>query len=177
MTANKQRGVVLIVALVLLLVVTLLGVAVMSGAALDMKMASNSQERQQAFNAAEAALSYAESSLMQAGYPQPNAFDSACDNGYCFQGVNATNPASCNVVPLSGTIPNDPWKLSSNLVWGASNSTKHRTPPNSTAQYIIEFRCYVGSSSDLLYRITAYGSSSTGNANVMLQSTFRRTYP
>lgn len=184
MTANKQRGVVLIVALVLLLVVTLLGVAVMSGSALDMKMANNSQERQQAFNAAEAALSQAEAALMQSTAPQPSAFNSTCNNGLCFQGVNATSPSTCNVVPSSGTIPEDPWKLTNGLgfvVWGSSNASKHMNASNVSAQYIIEFRCYVaaasGTGTDAMFRITAYGASAASNANVMLQSTFRRSYP
>jgi len=183
-TANKQRGVVLIVALVLLLVVTLLGVAVMSGSALDMKMANNSQERQQAFNAAEAALSQAESLLMKPTAPQPSAFNGTCNNGLCFLGENVGSPSSCRVVPSSGAILDDPWKLTNNLgfvVWGTGNGSKHMNANNVKAQYIIEFRCYVaaanGTGNDAMFRITAYGTSTAGNANAMLQSTFRRSYP
>src|SRR5690625_7142011 len=58
-----QQGAVLLVALVLLLVITVLGATALRSASLEMRMATNSQERQQAFNAAEAALRSAEAWL------------------------------------------------------------------------------------------------------------------
>lgn len=186
MTANKQRGVVLIVALVLLLVVTLLGITVMNGATLDFKMTNNSQERQQAFNAAEAALSQAEASLIADTAPQPSAYNSTCDKGLCFSGVNAAVPGTCNVIPASGTIPNDPWSDTGLKVW-ADGSGKYiqastiSSDIKVSARYIIEFRCYVPDADtgtvngNALYRITARGYSAAGNAQVMLQSAFRRS--
>lgn len=186
MANNKQRGVVLIVALVLLLVVTLLGVAVMSGASLDMKMTNNSQERQQAFNAAEAALSQAEAFLMNTE-PAVTAYDSSCTNGLCFFGVSPDVPTSCRVIPTSNVIPNDPWSDTTLDVWNGTSKNRTATTISAdvtvTAKYIIEFRCYVPdaesgtSNGNKFFRITARGYSAAGNAQVMLQSTFRKSNP
>ena len=57
--AARQRGAVLIVSLVLLVVLTLLGVSVMNVTQLEERMASNSQEMVQAFQSAETGLSQA----------------------------------------------------------------------------------------------------------------------
>lgn len=200
MTVNKQRGVVLIVALVILLVVTLLGVAVMKGATLDLKMAKNSQEHQQAFNAAEAALSQAEAMLvtngpaatdLHPGCSGSKCFNSACTNGFCFSGVYpGASQSGCSVVPASNVIAADPWSSAALNVWATAGKYITPTLPSSTlgtstAKYIVEFRCFidgdggsVGSNAgDALFRITARGKSAAGNAEVMLQSTFRLTAP
>jgi type IV pilus assembly protein PilX len=205
MSMKKQRGVVLIVALLMLLVVTLLGVAVMSGATLDLKMANNSQERHQAFNVAEAALAQAEAKLMNLGLSKTDlsdgcsgskCFNASCtNNGLCFFGQRADpNSQTCSVVPASGTLANDPWSDTTLNVWGTAS--KHQTITananvvNSnntplTADYIIEFRCYIdgdlgtvaSGQGDALFRITARGHSAAGNTDVMLQSTFRMKAP
>lgn len=60
---GKQRGVALVIALVLLIVVTLLGLASIRGTGLQEKMAANTYDREVAFQAAEAALRVAEARL------------------------------------------------------------------------------------------------------------------
>ncbi|CAK0745333.1 type IV pilus assembly protein PilX [Gammaproteobacteria bacterium] len=60
---NHQRGVVLILALVILLVMTMIGVSAMQSSTLNEKMAGNMNQRNMAFQAAEAALRAAESFL------------------------------------------------------------------------------------------------------------------
>jgi len=55
----RQRGAVLVVSLVLLVVLTLLGVSVMNVTQLEERMASNTQEMNQAFQSAETGLSQA----------------------------------------------------------------------------------------------------------------------
>ena len=54
---NRQRGAVLIVSLILLVVMTPLGVSSMNSTSLEEKMAANSQESTRAFQAAETGLS------------------------------------------------------------------------------------------------------------------------
>ena len=56
---NRQRGAVLLVALVILVVLTLLGVSTMNSTQLEEKMAANNQELTRAFHAAESGLSEA----------------------------------------------------------------------------------------------------------------------
>jgi type IV pilus assembly protein PilX len=58
-SAPRQRGAVLIVSLILLVVLTLLGVSVMNMTQLEERMASNIQELNQAFHSAETGLSQA----------------------------------------------------------------------------------------------------------------------
>lgn len=55
--AARQRGAVLIVSLILLVVLTLLGVTAMNSTSLDEKMAANNQQTTRAFQAAESGLS------------------------------------------------------------------------------------------------------------------------
>ena len=57
---NKQSGVVLVMALVMLTVLTLIGISSMSGATLEMKVASNMQQHNIAFQAAQSRLAFAE---------------------------------------------------------------------------------------------------------------------
>src|SRR6185437_14278812 len=54
--ASGQRGVALVVALILLVVITLVGLAAVSGTIMQQKMSSNFYDRDVAFQAAEAAL-------------------------------------------------------------------------------------------------------------------------
>jgi len=56
---TRQRGAVLIVAMILLLVLTLLGVSAMNTSQLEERMAANSQEFNRAFQSAESGLSMA----------------------------------------------------------------------------------------------------------------------
>jgi type II secretory pathway pseudopilin PulG len=53
LTLHKQSGAVLVVSLVILTVLTLIGVASMSGSTLELKIASNSQQHDTAFQAAQ----------------------------------------------------------------------------------------------------------------------------
>ncbi len=60
---DKQSGAVLIVSLLMLLVTTMLGITSMSTAVMEEKMASNSRQKQLAFQAAESGLRFAETWL------------------------------------------------------------------------------------------------------------------
>jgi len=53
---SRERGMVLVMALVILLILTILGVTAMSTSGLQEKMAGNAQEQTQAFQAAESGL-------------------------------------------------------------------------------------------------------------------------
>ncbi len=59
----KQQGVALIVSLVILVLVTVAGVATMESTGMQLKMANASRDRQQAFEAAEAALRLVEENV------------------------------------------------------------------------------------------------------------------
>jgi type IV pilus assembly protein PilX len=65
--ARTQRGVALIVAMVLLLVATLIGLAASRGTLLQERMSSNSYDRSLAFQRSESALRFAESQITAEG--------------------------------------------------------------------------------------------------------------
>lgn len=82
--ATRQRGVALVVVLILLLVMTLLGLSSMRGTLLEERMSGIMYDRGLAFQAAEAALREAESLIVTA----PPAFPTVgCHAGFCAQPV------------------------------------------------------------------------------------------
>ncbi len=79
---GRQRGAVLIVSLVLLVILTLLGVSMMNTTKLEERMASNTQEASQAFQGAETGLSQ--------GYNNDNSWN-----------INATTSQTATAIPGS----------------------------------------------------------------------------
>lgn len=82
MSAHKQRGSVLIVSLVLLLVLTALAVSSVRDSALETQVMARSLELQRLFNAAEAGLREAERRITQSATPLP-----PCGATPCFQSM------------------------------------------------------------------------------------------
>lgn len=86
---RRQRGVALIVSLVLLVVITLLGVASLRGVVLEERMASNQYDRSIAFQAAEAALREGEA-IAESTKPTPTG--TTCTDGVCPTPAAADTP-------------------------------------------------------------------------------------
>lgn len=169
---QKQSGAVLIIALVILAVATLLGVSVMQSASVESKMATNSQERQQALAAAESALKQAEqvyiptilhadiSSVASCGTTAnatQTCFNTACINGLCFRGELAAgdDQEDCEVYnTTTGVVVTQFWEDQTLNVW--NDSAKHQAGPNlpgytsgtPPSVYIIEFRCFIDEPDD-----------------------------
>ncbi len=98
--ARRQRGAVLVVSLVMLVVLTLLGVSVMNITQLEERMASNSQEMAQAFQSAETGLSQ--------GFNDANAWNPATTldvPSINVSNANRTNTTSYAVEFLASTNP------------------------------------------------------------------------
>lgn len=89
---SGERGAALIVVLILLMVMTLLGIASLRGTLMEERMAANMYDRSLGFQAAEAAMRVAETRLLQPGTLAafPTAADT-CANGLCSQPVPAEN--------------------------------------------------------------------------------------
>lgn len=198
---NNQRGVALIVALVILVLVTLAGVATLESTGMQLKMTNADQEHQQAFEAAEAALRMVETDVQEntgnwldrshlySDCSGTGCFKPGCDDGLCFGGVWLSSdnaPTRCSTVDTSVTtqvIP--PWYDSSLDVW--NDTGKHReisvTGYSNKVKYIVEFRCFVPKNTAAvfddtnaaeLFRITVRAMSNAGNAEVMVQSTYKQ---
>jgi type IV pilus assembly protein PilX len=175
----RQRGLVLVSSLLLLLVVTILAVAIFRNFGIEEKIAGNTREKQRALQAADSAQQYAEYWLSS--------------------GTGATTPIVCNTVVPSATpqvcantlptivLNNDvailPW-----AVGGAPVGVTY-APPNmqfSTTggvnQYFqtpLFYISYLGTTADsstsnykLLYQVDAVGYGGSQNAVAVVESTY-----
>ncbi len=165
--SGRQSGATLIVVLILLLIVTLLGLATLRGTIMEERMTANLTDRSLAFQAAESALREGEA-LAQT---RPTIPSSGCAGGVC------STPVATDA---------DRWSSSSFNGW--RNGTIALTGPALTPQFFIE---YMGDAPtwpgcDLIdeanrsplclaprYRITARVRSSDGSrAEVLLQTNY-----
>jgi type IV pilus assembly protein PilX len=173
---GRQRGLVLVSSLLLLLVVTVLAVAIFRNYGIEEKIAGNQREKQRALHAAESAQQYAE--------------------WWLSSGTGVTTPVICNnIVPAAigqvcaNTLPtiqnvaNLPW-----LVAGVPVGVTY-APPNmqfSTVgganQYYgtpLFYISYLGTTADsttsnfkLLYQVDAVGLGGSQNAVAVVESTY-----
>ena len=163
----RQRGVTLVVVLILLLVVTLIALASLRGTLMEERMSSNVRDRSLAFQAAEAALR--EGEAVAAGKPKvPNA---GCAAGLC-----------AKPDPAAAPVWND------ETVWAAAPEAAVKLDKTVKPRYIVELladdvppkgSCTTSgdvsettcSGIERRYRITAR-SEADGRASVMLQTIF-----
>lgn len=84
---KKQAGAVLIISLIILLVITLMGLAGMQTTSLQEKMASNMRDQNIAFQAAESVLRDAEADILSSGRVSGlTGMTSSCTDGLCYGG-------------------------------------------------------------------------------------------
>jgi type IV pilus assembly protein PilX len=165
---RSQSGVALIVALILLVVMTLLGLGAMRSATLEEKMATNTFDRSLSFQAAESTLRQAEAllNLVPPASPPTPVAGTCLGNGFCG-------------APLAGASPR--W---TDTAFPASNWANAATVNSGsiaiTPQYLIEhlgsnFRC-----TDIppisftckRYRVTVRSNAGADRASVMLQTIY-----
>ena len=162
---RRERGISLLVVLVLLLIMTLLGLAILRSTMLEERMAGNMFERSLAFQAAESALR--EGELIAAAAPVAPA--SGCDVGVCSE-------------PQSNAL--ERWLDPAFAGWVAAPELQNAAPAPPPGAYFVEFMglsptwpgcerqvpiaplCMAPS-----YRVTAR-SADVGRASVILQSNF-----
>lgn len=177
---SRQRGVALAVALILLVVVTLVGLAAVSGTLMQQKMSANFYDRQVAFQSTEAAMRQAALAVQAAtGTAPAGFFDCSSSSGNVCQ----SNPFTDSHVPSSNIF------TVANSAYNAGNMVASK--PQYIVQYMGNFpipvppvkqtshTSYGGSSikpTADFYRITARSGDPAvigGRANVVLQSVFR----
>lgn len=186
---RRQGGALIVVTLVILLVVSMLGMATMDTSGLEMRMASNSRDQQQAFEAAEYTLSwvqnditgrFTDSQIGNAPDCGSVCFESTCSGGYCFQGESPTNPATCELDAPADDIHTEA------ALWEAG-SGRHQTLTvpdiGVTARYIVEYRCYTAldpaqefddeTNYARMFRITAYVVGPAGRGRSMLRAVIK----
>lgn len=165
---HVQRGAVLIVSLLILLVMTVIGVSSMQSSTLEEKMASNSRDRNIGFQSAETAMreaeGYVEGLVTSGGFTNTNGLYSAIED----------EP--------------DPYTIAT---WTATGSSRTATPPGGSAgaQYFITKAGTIVDQSQggglelpptarqdiTIFRITARGRGATADGSeVMLRSYYGR---
>lgn len=166
---HRERGVALVIALIMLLVLTVLGTATARMTLLEERMTGNTQDRRVAFQAAEAALREGEDLLEQPVLPE---FDGE-DGLY--------QPAEPDEDPLWRTVD----FASDEARAYAGLADADGALANAAASYFVEELPRVPTAGVSLaadapvddlgfYRVTARGTGMAGTATVTLQTTYRR---
>jgi len=167
-TTGSQRGAVLIVALVLLLVLTVLGAAGVQNTSMEERMAGNYRDRFSAFQAAEAALRAGEAAIDVHTTFAAMLFDGS-------DGTYETTKAGGSVDPTEAA----------NYVMTVSVATINGV--SSTPQFFIEkvpkvplpksslVQGFQSKPKDIQYfRVSGRATGSSGQAEVILQTTYHR---
>lgn len=171
--SRSQRGAVLIVALVLLLVLTILGTASMRDTAMEERMAGNFRDYAAALEAAETALRTGEEGVRNSTIFGLMAFDGT-------DGTYAVEPTSNSVDPQTAsnygrTVPASVLTYGGDLLVNAEPVFYIEQLPE-----IVDLRgdLTVGYQDQAvryrLYRITGKATGISPNAEVILQSTYKR---
>ena len=172
---TSQRGAVLLVSLMILLIMTVLGIAGMGTTTMEEKMAANNQQQQQAYQAAETALRDAETWLTT-NVTRINDLTQ-------FNGSNGLYALRAPVT--GGVIAKPAFDIYDNSAWTSNGlASQHTLLDNQDApRYIIE---YMGDLDDPLdpndpmninrysFRVTAVGWSVDGTARYMAMSHYVR---
>lgn len=188
---KRQNGSVLLISLVMLLILTIVGIASISGVSMTEKMTNSQRDYDIAFEMAEAALVQGERWLdgYDGGWNHSHIGCSSgttcwtqnCTGGLCFRGSYPSASNSICEVDSSGTPV---WK--SEAIWNAGAATYSvSVPAIEPPKYLIEFLCYTPrdptsfteppnyTSWVRIYRITALAYGTHPETRVMLQSTYR----
>lgn len=179
--SRSERGVALVVSLIMLVIITLLGVSSARNVVLEERMSSNMYDRGLGFQSVEAAIRLGESIALaqseaippNSGFPGNGIYndsDSSCGSSLCSNGLCAMPDKDCQVRWSDSAFGG--WQNAS----GLSLSAVDVNP-----QFIVEylggnFPCNIdnpdaGSMNCRRYRVTAR-SVADGRAMVMLQSVF-----
>lgn len=164
-TAARQRGISLMVSLVLLVVVTLIAVGSMRGVVMQSRMSGATHDRNLNFQAAEAALREAEDRAAAATAAHIPA--AGCVDGYC-------------AMPAVASAPR--WTDSSFAGWraAAASAPTDASPPEAIVEDMGSAPNWLGCDSQIpplpncitkRYRVSAR-STAQGRAEVVLQSQF-----
>ncbi len=177
----RQHGVALVMAMVFLLLLTLIGVTTMNTTSLEEKMAGNLQDKNSAFQAAEAGLRVGEALI--------RSWAVGAEPDFTLNTAGYYEPVAAGSTPVWGTVD---WKNACGtavICLPANSISGVKTQP----RYIIEKLGDVtgsstgggslvagfaapaaGSSAGTMYRVTAHGTGGTDAAVAELQSVYRK---
>ena len=165
----SQQGFTLVVVLVLLVIMSMLGIAVLRSSAMQERMSANLRDRSVAFQGAEAALRFAQDQVL----------------GVAASNWDRTVPTAANCVVGTSICPTNSAAVWSTVPAASYDTVRLSRPPEFWIEYLGAGPGYKGSCDTVppsidcqspLFRITAR-SQATGRADVMLQSTISSRIP
>lgn len=169
---KRQRGVALFIALVVLLIITIIGVAGLQTTRFEERMASNARDHQVAFQAAEASLRTAEIQL--------EALAPGFEPSFAANANGRFRPSAPGAQPRWEAAD---WPGDATIPTVADNVGTVAAQP----KYIVEYLAQVAFQQDAnnqggygegepeladVFRVTAYGTGRSADARVLLQSTY-----
>lgn len=178
--SRPQQGIVMVVALIMLVLITLLGLTSIRTLTIEEKMASNSYDRNIAFQSAETVLREAEAvAATQAlpvngpnnGFPGVAMVCNAPNNGSCVNGLCSVPDPNCT----------SRWDDSTFTGWKTATPALASGLAGNAPQYIVEFLgdtfpCDPTNASSTAnckrYRVTVRSQPGEGRASVTLQSIY-----
>jgi type IV pilus assembly protein PilX len=188
---HRQRGAVLVISLLFLVILTILGVTAMTTTTFEERMAGNTRDVGLAFQAAEAALRDARrdiNGIVVPGFAAPRnppvsgktgfGDGTDVDNGTC------TATGLCRPTPYVATTGIPPATLSVNMqaapsvAYGAYTGAPALAGVSAQPRYVIEALCLprhddtLGATHCNFYRITARGYGGNPNTQVTVQELF-----
>lgn len=179
---SRQRGVTLMVALVMLLIITLIAVAAARTQTAEARMAANLNNRSTAIQSGEATLRYAEGQLLTAQY-SASSFASDTNGLYTLDSSVTTpeylsssvswTPGSSNTSVITYSSATGAPSLSSDNLSGSATFMIERLPAVAVPGESIGMVQYgSGVPSSNVYRITTVATGRDSTSSVMLQSIF-----
>jgi type IV pilus assembly protein PilX len=168
---KPQRGVALIISLIMLVLMTLVGMAGIRVISAEERMVSHTYDRTVAFQTTESALREIETRIETAGQPTPPP------NAPCALMGGATQIFVCGVTTVGTPRWIDP---NFKNQWLPATTIEHTSGISITPDYFVEylgntFPCsldQVAASNCKRYRITARANASSDRASVILQSVY-----
>lgn len=168
-TGKRQRGVVLVVSLLMLLVLTIIGLAATRSTTLEERMTANQNDAAVAFEAAEAALRDGEGQMSAANSP---SFTSNANGAYDLATMGST--VSWRTIDWSSAT-----KVK--MYGGGITPTPYKSPSYFIVKLTSQYTQSAGSSLSSIaplatkytYYIFAHGYGVTSNTEVVLQSVYQ----
>jgi type IV pilus assembly protein PilX len=182
---RHQRGVILVTAMLLLIVVTIMALSMFRGYGAQERLAGNTRDKQRALAAAISAQQYAEFQLASGAAPLP---------GVCPAGILPNGIQVCLPPPAPAPLPNFatlPWLtgvtysvFTSNAINGVSNVISASGTRDSATQSASYVQAPVFNVIDLgpnapgalpageVYQVDAVGFGGTSNTVAVVESTF-----
>ena len=164
---RRQRGVVLVTSLLLLIVVTILAISMFRSFGLDEKIAGNVREKQRALNAAETAEQYAEYWLASGGGTSAIA---------CTALVASTVGQVCTL-PLASFTTTLPWTVGVTYAPTVPTAMNITTTPGQgtfyyTPMFYITYLGATGTGNGKIYQIDAAGYGGSPDTAAVVESTY-----